>query len=123
MTNRRLLGFVYLALALPIAMVYHSMLSWLWRAMDIPMTVGGLPLLVPLAIVVIGVTAVAFWKHPKAYTFLEEVLVELRKVVWPRMQEVQDSTIIVILTTLVVAMMLGGFDLIWAKISNLILYR
>jgi preprotein translocase subunit SecE len=39
------------------------------------------------------------------------------------MQEVQDSTIIVILTTLVVAMMLGGFDLIWAKISNLILYR
>ena len=123
MTNRRLLGFVFLGLGIPVAMVFQAMLAWIWRLLDIAMTVGGIPILWPIALVLTAAVGFGVWNHARSYSFSEEVLIELRKVVWPRMQEVQDSTIVVIATTIVVALMLGGFDLVWAKISNLILYR
>ena len=63
------------------------------------------------------------WVHPGIHKYATEVVVELRKVVWPGRDELRDSTIIVVGCVVVFAAVLGGFDFIWAKVTNLILYR
>lgn len=69
----------------------------------------------------VGVGAVVFTlKHAPSYTYAEEVVAELRKVTWPDRKETQTATIVVIVTTLVIAAILGVFDLVWAKLTGFI---
>ncbi len=69
----------------------------------------------------VGVGAVIFaLKHAPSYTFAEEVVAELRKVTWPDRKETQTATVVVIVTTLVIAAILGVFDLVWAKLTGFI---
>jgi len=46
----------------------------------------------------------------KLFTFLREVWVELKKVTWPTWVEVVGSTVVVILTSLLFAVMIGIWD-------------
>ncbi len=45
---------------------------------------------------------------------------ELSKVTWPKWPETRTSTIVVIITTLIIASILGLFDFVWAKVTGLI---
>lgn len=70
---------------------------------------------------VVGVGAVIFGlKHSQTFSFSEQVVAELRKVTWPDRKETQTATVVVIITTLIIAAILGVFDLVWAKITGLI---
>ena len=53
--------------------------------------------------------------------FVREVLAEFRKVTWPSRQELINSTVVVITVTVVVALFLGGVDIVLAKIVETIL--
>lgn len=46
--------------------------------------------------------------------YLEEVIVEVKKVVWPQQKEVKVSTVAVIIVTLVFSVILAAFDGVWA---------
>jgi preprotein translocase subunit SecE len=48
----------------------------------------------------------------KITSFLKEVGLEMRKVNWPTKKDTLKNTIIVILISIVVAIFLGGFDVI-----------
>lgn len=70
---------------------------------------------------IVGAGAAIFaLKHRPAYTFAEEVVAELRKVTWPDRKDTQTATVVVIVTTLIIAAILGVFDLVWAKLTGLI---
>jgi preprotein translocase subunit SecE len=43
--------------------------------------------------------------------FVQEALVEFRKVTWPSRQELVNSTVVVIVVTVVLAFFLGGVDI------------
>jgi preprotein translocase subunit SecE len=43
--------------------------------------------------------------------FVQDVLVEFRKVTWPSRQELINSTMVVIVVTVVLAFFLGGVDI------------
>jgi preprotein translocase subunit SecE len=43
--------------------------------------------------------------------FVQDVLVEFRKVTWPTRQELVNSTVVVIAVTVVLAFFLGGVDI------------
>jgi preprotein translocase subunit SecE len=52
--------------------------------------------------------------------FGREVATELSKVSWPKLKEVKTSTTVVIITSLVVALILGLFDWIWGTLTSFI---
>jgi preprotein translocase subunit SecE len=53
--------------------------------------------------------------------FVEEVLVEFRKVSWPSRQELVNSTVVVIVVTVVLAFFLGGVDIVLVRAVEWIL--
>ena len=59
-------------------------------------------------------------KNEKAYGFSNEVAAELRKVTWPSREETRSATVVVIITTLIIAAILGLYDWVWIGITGLI---
>jgi len=57
----------------------------------------------------------------RAQEFVREVMAEFRKVTWPSRQELINSTVVVITVTVVVALFLGGVDIVLARIVERIL--
>jgi preprotein translocase subunit SecE len=53
--------------------------------------------------------------------FVQEVMVEFRKVTWPTRQELANSTVVVIVVTVVLAFFLGAVDIVLARVVELIL--
>tara|TARA_B100002052_G_C15325960_1_gene351917 strand:- start:56 stop:439 length:384 start_codon:yes stop_codon:yes gene_type:complete len=53
-------------------------------------------------------------------TFAMEVGNELSKVTWPTWSETKLGTIVVMITTIIIAMILGTFDYLWAAVTSLI---
>ncbi len=72
-----------------------------------------------LAGLVLAVGVVIYLKK-KYNTWAMEVGNELSRVTWPTWSETKVSTIVVIITTLVISLILGAFDYIWAQLSSLI---
>lgn len=59
-------------------------------------------------------------RHERVSTFSMEVGNELSKVTWPTWSETRLSTIVVIVTTFIIAIILGTFDYLWAALSSLV---
>jgi preprotein translocase subunit SecE len=53
--------------------------------------------------------------------FVQDVLVEFRKVTWPSRQELINSTTVVIVVTVVLAFFLGGLDIALTRLVERIL--
>jgi len=53
--------------------------------------------------------------------FVQEVLAEFRKVTWPTRQELVNSTVVVIVVTVVMAFFLGAVDIALARVVEWIL--
>ncbi|MDO8503529.1 MAG: preprotein translocase subunit SecE [bacterium] len=53
--------------------------------------------------------------------FLQEVKVELEKVVWPGRKQIIELTILVIVISLIIGIYVGGLDLMFTSIMNAIL--
>lgn len=66
------------------------------------------------------VTSIALYRNDRVYTLANEVAAELKKVAWPNRKEVRVATITVIVMTIISALILGFFDLVWAKVTKLI---
>ncbi len=56
----------------------------------------------------------------KIILFLQESFAELKKVTWPNRDEVVASTKVVLISTLIIAGLLGMFDFILFKMIDLI---
>jgi preprotein translocase subunit SecE len=64
----------------------------------------------------------ALWRNARVLVLAHEVAGELRKVTWPSMAETRLSTVVVVATTIIVAMCLWFFDLVFSALTKLI-YR
>ena len=53
--------------------------------------------------------------------FVQEVLLEFRRVTWPSRQELSNSTVVVLALTVVVAFFLGGVDIGLSKLVQRVL--
>jgi preprotein translocase subunit SecE len=53
-------------------------------------------------------------------SFFKEVKLELSKVVWPTKNEVVKLTIVVVTVSLAIGMYVGGLDLIFTKLTDLL---
>ena len=59
-----------------------------------------------------------YFRDEKIHTLASEVVVELRKVVWPTMQETRQATIVVVITTIIIALILYMFDAVWSGVTS-----
>lgn len=55
--------------------------------------------------------------------FLRSVQVELEKVVWPSKEQTIKLTMIVVFTILIVGFFIGGIDLLFSKLFNLLINK
>ena len=63
------------------------------------------------------------FRMAKPLTFLNEVKVELSKVIWPTRKEVIRLTLIVIAVSIVVGFFIGGVDYVLTKLTEIALKR
>lgn len=56
----------------------------------------------------------------KMLNFFRECGAELRKVVWPSRDDVVASVKVVIVTTIIIAVILGGLDLLFSTLYRLV---
>jgi len=79
------------------------------------------PELVTVVAAVIGAAiTMVLYRNPKVSRVSHEVVGELAKVSWPSRKETQVSTIVVIVTSLIAAVIVGAFDAAWSAITDLI---
>ena len=74
-------------------------------------------------IVAAGILVTVFIYREKIKVFLTEVIVELRKVSWPTRKELIDSTWIVLLSSIALAVFIGITDFALSKFLSLIINR
>lgn len=123
MSNQRAVNFSLIAFAALLVFIAYKLVDQLWVYLELQdsnlLGVVTIPGIIG-AVIGIGVTAV-LRRHPVPNTFLVEAAEEIRQITWPTKQEVMDSTRMVIIATIFLAVVLGVFDLVWAKIAKLIL--
>jgi preprotein translocase subunit SecE len=71
------------------------------------------------AVIAVGVT-VALYRQERAHTLVIDVVTELAKVTWPTRRETYASTIVVIVTSLIAAGIVGAFDFVWSFFTDLL---
>lgn len=74
-----------------------------------------------IGLISVGLAAVATyvaWRNERLFDLASEVATELRKVTWPSREETLNSTVVVIVTTIIAAGILGLFDGVWSLVTN-----
>lgn len=64
--------------------------------------------------------ALYYFRHEKWHGLASEVVVELRKVVWPTRIETRQATVVVVITTIIIAAILYLFDAVWSGLTSAI---
>jgi preprotein translocase SecE subunit len=68
---------------------------------------------------VVALTAgIVMYRNQRVYTLDTEVAAELRKVTWPTRKETQAATMVVVVTVIIAAILLGLFDYVWAFLTD-----
>jgi preprotein translocase subunit SecE len=75
-----------------------------------------------LGILVAGVIFLMMNRHQLVYSFSDESVSELRKVVWPGKDETVRSATVVVATTLFIAATLAMYDFVWARVTSTFLF-
>lgn len=82
--------------------------------------------LIQLSVIIAIATSVfAFFfllRNKPAVSFVDEVVVEMRKIFWPDRDETVNSTTVVIVSCFVITASLATFDFIWAKVTGIFLF-
>jgi preprotein translocase subunit SecE len=63
---------------------------------------------------------VAVYRNERAQHLVTDVVLELSKVTWPTRKETYASTIVVIVTSLIAAAVVGAFDFVWSYFTDLL---
>ncbi len=123
MSDRRVLGFAWLALAMLTWLVLADFFQWSFATFDIPNQryLGSFEASALLGVGATMVAAMVTWKNKTIYEFCLETVSETRQVVWPSRNETRENTVIVVVVSVIMSIVLGAFDLVWAKLSNFIL--
>ena len=120
-------GLFFIVSALVLAWALDAALSAVFAATRVTNTAilgDRVTLSTLIAIVVAAITMFVLWSRPKSKGFVAEVVDELYKVNWPDWAETKVSTMVVIVTSLIAAAILGVFDITfgWLSQNNLFLY-
>lgn len=125
MTISKWVNLIFASVAVLAFVVFDKALSLLFENVD---ALNNAPLMgryITTTSVIALVLSVIFtfwlYRKPDTFAYLSEVIVELRKVTWPSMDETKRSTVIVIVFTILLSAYLAVFDQIWKYLTDLII--
>ena len=121
--TQRYIVFLYMILGVLLWISLSKLMAVADNAMDVsaPQIIGSNFTLTTMVGMVIALVAGSVaYRHPRAQEFSNEVVVELLKVTWPTKKETKSATIVVLVTTLIIATILGLFDFVWAELTGII---
>lgn len=109
------LGCMLLALVISLIMgLLSGHFAFFARLESQPVFSNGVP-------VVIGLAAFLFLQfNAKTVDFLDGVITEMKKVVWPTKKDTWLMTVVVVITLILSGIVVGLFDLGWAKVIALV---
>jgi preprotein translocase subunit SecE len=123
MTNSRLVVIAYVVLGLAVGLFVEHVLLLVFGAFSPTQ-----PLTRPLAgdwtwstligLVLAAVAAFILWRNPRTHEGSVGIAAELRKVSWPSLAETRAATIAVIVASVVSAVLLGLFDVLWQFLTD-----
>lgn len=127
MSNQRFIFLAFLVCAISAGAVLRSasvsvMLSLGSYGLADHMVLGLMPLSSVIGIVGGILTFFALFKNTRAVSYADEAIGELVKVTWPDREETINSSLIVIVTSVIFSGSLAIFDFVWARVTNLILF-
>jgi preprotein translocase subunit SecE len=64
--------------------------------------------------------AFGLYRNEKSHRLVSDVVAELSKVTWPSRKETYASTIVVVITSIIAAAIVGSFDFVWSAITDLL---
>jgi preprotein translocase subunit SecE len=96
------------------AFVLARTTDWVWSYFAKPndMMVNG------VAVVGAAVAAYVAYRNERVFATVHDITRELEKVSWPTRKETSAATIVVLITVSISAVILSGFDAIWAFFTN-----
>jgi preprotein translocase subunit SecE len=79
----------------------------------------------PPAVVITALSAVGslaitvfLYRNERTRDLVTDVVTELSKVTWPSRKETYASTIVVVITSLIAAAIIGAFDFVWSYVTD-----
>jgi preprotein translocase subunit SecE len=61
---------------------------------------------------------IALYKNERVFSLASDVATELKKVTWPTRKETQAATLVVVVTVIISAILLGVFDAVWSFLTD-----
>ena len=108
---------IYLCGAVLLFYVLQWSIDWVWGYVATPPS----EFKISIASAVIAVVAgVVLYRNDRVYTLANEVAGELKKVTWPTAKEIRTATMVVVVMSIISAVILGVFDLVWTNLTELV---
>lgn len=92
-------------------------IDWIWGRFGTPPSELYITVFAGLLALVVGIT---MYRNERIHGLANEVAAELKKVSWPSAKEVRAATIVVIVMSLISAVVLFTFDLVWSNLTEII---
>jgi len=108
---------MYLCGAVLLFYVLQWSIDWVWGAVSTPPSEFNISLV--SGAVALG-AGVVLYRNDRVYTLANEVAAELKKVTWPTWKEIRTATMVVVVMSIISAMILGVFDLVWTNLTELV---
>jgi preprotein translocase subunit SecE len=112
----RWVQYVFVVLAAFVLWLADKVILLVWQQFDEPNEVAAT---VVSAAIGLGV-AFGLYRNPKSHRLVSDVVAELSKVTWPSRKETYASTIVVVITSIIAAAIVGSFDFVWSAITDLL---
>jgi len=108
---------IYLCGAVLLFYVLQWSIDWVWGYVATPPS----EFKISMASAVIAVVAgIVLYRNDRVYTLANEVAGELKKVTWPTAKEIRTATMVVVVMSIISAVILGVFDLVWTNLTELV---
>lgn len=92
-------------------------IDWLWGYVASPLSETTISV-VSFVLVLVG--GISLYRNDRVYNMVNEVSGELKKVTWPTAKEVRAATTVVIVMSIISAIILGVFDIVWSNLTELV---
>ncbi|MEC9396951.1 MAG: preprotein translocase subunit SecE [Myxococcota bacterium] len=127
MTISKWVSLVYAAAAILIFILLDKSFEWIGISLLNPnffdYEVLGSYVRVRTVAALVGAIGATFYAYRRAdvFAYLSEVIMELKRVTWPSLDETRRSTIVVIVFTILLSTYLATFDYIWKLVTDFII--
>jgi preprotein translocase subunit SecE len=112
----RWVQYVFVVIAALVLWIADKLILLVWQIWAEPNDVVATVLSAALGVT----TALVLYRTEKSHRLVVDVVSELSKVTWPSRKETYASTIVVIVTSIIAAAVVGSFDFVWSAITDLL---